>query len=321
MALSPEVQAQLEEQKKHCVFCKIIAGEMKSFPIYKDAVMTGMLDINPAVKGHALFMPLEHYPILSFLPPETFAHLFGKLPTLVKSLKTAMVVPGATAFIANGGAAGQQSPHFLMHLFPRERWDGLSLSGGKGQKTDLSGFWKSLNAVMTEHFSRNPGGSVKTSETYEDDLVQGSAPDNPWGKGHVVLSIPGKEFDQLDENASRRLFTVASYASSILFESLQAHGTNLILHTGESEDNDSGFRLHLLPRWQDDGLLLSWKPLAQKPDLEAIKSKLRDEFFVVEHTPPPIKRKEEDTGDKLKKILEKQSPDSEIERAISEARK
>ncbi|MDO8480780.1 MAG: HIT domain-containing protein [Nanoarchaeota archaeon] len=326
MNLSPEVKAQLEEQKKNCVFCKIVSGETQGQIIYKDAVMTGMLDINPAVKGHALFMPLEHYPILPFLPPETFSHLFGRLPAIVATVKKAMVAPAATVFIANGGAAGQQTPHFLAHVFPREQGDGISLSGKPSPTTDLSAFSKSLNAVMTEHFNRNPGkGAVKSSSSlYEDDLVTCEALGQPWGKGHIVLTIPGKEFDQLDEDASRRLFTVASYASSILFESFQAHGTNLIVHTGPSEDNPSGFRLHLLPRWQDDGLNLTWNPLPTKPNLEEIKSRLHDEFFVLEHTPSrPKQETREDTSEKLQKILEKtqKSPDTEIERAINEARK
>ncbi|MBW3016945.1 hypothetical protein KY316_01110, partial [Candidatus Woesearchaeota archaeon] len=36
-----------------------------------------------------------------------------------------MLVQGMEWFIASGGAAGQQVPHFILHLIPREEGDGL----------------------------------------------------------------------------------------------------------------------------------------------------------------------------------------------------
>src|SRR3989338_1040716 len=125
--ITPEIQAQLDEQKKQCVFCKILIGETESKKVYSDKFITGILDINPGVPGHMVLLPNEHYPILPYLPTATFKHIFGIMPQLIGAAKSAMIATGATVFIANGGIAGQQSPHFIVHLLPRERGDKVDL--------------------------------------------------------------------------------------------------------------------------------------------------------------------------------------------------
>jgi len=121
--MTPEEIAGL--QRKQCIFCKIINGEIPSRKAYEDDKIISILDINPAAKGHLLVMTKEHYPILPVIPLEVAAHMFRTTKHLVKALKQAMVSARATVFIANGVIAGQQSPHFLYHLIPREDNDGL----------------------------------------------------------------------------------------------------------------------------------------------------------------------------------------------------
>jgi len=121
--MTPEEIAEL--QRKQCVFCKIIRGEIPSRKAYEDDKVISILDINPASKGHLLVMTKEHHPILPVIPGEVAAHMFRTTKHLVKALKQAMVTLRATIFIANGVVAGQQSPHFLYHLIPREENDGL----------------------------------------------------------------------------------------------------------------------------------------------------------------------------------------------------
>ena len=36
MEITPEMKAQLEEQKKQCVFCKIISGEIPGKEVFSD---------------------------------------------------------------------------------------------------------------------------------------------------------------------------------------------------------------------------------------------------------------------------------------------
>ncbi|MBI2208489.1 HIT domain-containing protein [Candidatus Woesearchaeota archaeon] len=61
--MSPE---ELKEfQKKQCIFCQIISGNVQSRKIYEDGHVLAVLDINPANPGHILVMPREHYIFLS----------------------------------------------------------------------------------------------------------------------------------------------------------------------------------------------------------------------------------------------------------------
>ncbi|MBW2967484.1 HIT domain-containing protein [Candidatus Woesearchaeota archaeon] len=135
MELTPEQKQQLEEQKKQCIFCQIIEGKIPSKKVYDDKLVVGILDINPATNGHVLFMPKEHYPIMPLIPPETFKHMFDKLKAVDKAVKDALLCKETTVFIANGGAAGQQSAHFMMHIIPREgSSDGLDMLDLRGKE-------------------------------------------------------------------------------------------------------------------------------------------------------------------------------------------
>ncbi|MBS3136837.1 HIT domain-containing protein [Candidatus Woesearchaeota archaeon] len=127
MQLTPEQQQALEAQKANCPFCKIVKGEIPSKKIYEDDKIIAVLDINPAFKGHTLVMPKEHYPILPLLPPETFQHLSVKIKEISKAVKEGVLVFGDIIFVANGVVAGQQSQHFLLHIIPREKNDGIDV--------------------------------------------------------------------------------------------------------------------------------------------------------------------------------------------------
>ncbi len=122
--MSPEEIAAL--QKQNCPFCKIIKGEIPSRKIYEDEDIIAILDINPASKGHMLIMPKEHIPILPLVPPLVFKKLFLTTKILARAAKETLMASGISIFIANGAVAGQQSPHFLFHIIPREVEDNLN---------------------------------------------------------------------------------------------------------------------------------------------------------------------------------------------------
>ena len=124
MNLSPEIKAQLMEQKKQCIHCKLISGEIPNAKkVFEDSKTTALLDIYPIVKGHTIYLLKEHYPMPAYLSEEEFRHKFALIPQLAKAIKGGMVSTGINLFLAIGGAAGQQSYHLLAHLLPREEGD------------------------------------------------------------------------------------------------------------------------------------------------------------------------------------------------------
>lgn len=161
MQLSPEQQKQLEEQKKNCIFCQIIEGKIPSKKVYEDKLVIGILDINPASKGHVLFMPKEHYPIMPLIPPETFKHMIDRLKAVDKCVKDATLCKETTIFIANGGAAGQQSTHFMLHIIPRDSGDGLEnfdVTGKEASKEDLHEMIEKTGKALSATLARNLAG-------------------------------------------------------------------------------------------------------------------------------------------------------------------
>jgi len=124
--MTPEQIAEL--QKKNCIFCKIISGEIPSKKVYDDKDFTGILDINPATEGHILLMPKQHIQVLPQMNPE----LVGKLGIACRNVSQRVLkasgAAGTTIFLANGAVAGQKAPHLLVHIIPRKENDDLPLN-------------------------------------------------------------------------------------------------------------------------------------------------------------------------------------------------
>jgi len=121
--MSPE---ELREfQKQQCIFCQIIAGKVPAKKVYEDEKCIGVLDINPAAKGHVLIMPKEHYVIMPQIPDKEIGHLFLVSKYLSQAMLKVMKVPGTMVYVANGLAAGQKAQHFMVHLIPRKEGDGV----------------------------------------------------------------------------------------------------------------------------------------------------------------------------------------------------
>ncbi len=351
--MSPEVAAQLQEQKKSCVFCRIISGQMQGKKVYDDPLIQGILDINPWTKGHVLMMPKEHYPIMPLLPQGIFRHMFSRLPGLVKSLKAAMLTTGAIVLIANGAVAGQQSPHFIIHLLPREMGDGLdryefstkrTIDDERAEST-VKMLGHNIPLMMESHFRESPAGwhdgNIKTpgylddisgKRIYQDEKSLVVLPEKSICNGHMQIfsTEEEKEFERVGDESSIHLFRVASTAATAVFEGLGAQGSNIILKTGTSNDNPDGLlSIHVIPRMQDDGIDVICPPMQNKPNLDDIQKKLKERFFEVEYEEKHVEREVIDLDNQQPEIIrgreynmgDERSPADEITEAIERVRR
>ncbi|MEC8339245.1 MAG: HIT domain-containing protein [Nanoarchaeota archaeon] len=121
-----EIQKRIEMMKENCIFCKIIKEEIPGKVVFEDDLCTAILDINPATNGHLLLMPKEHYMMMPMVPDEVLGHLSVISKYLSDLLQEAFSAQDVTVYMANGGAAGQQVQHFMMHIIPRYSGDGLN---------------------------------------------------------------------------------------------------------------------------------------------------------------------------------------------------
>jgi len=117
----------MEEDQQQCIFCNIASGKIPAKMVYEDDKVAAVLDINPATPGHLLIVPKEHVAIMPQMSDELSAHVGMISKQLSHALIRALKVEGTTIFVANGVAAGQRAPHFLLHVIPRSKDDNIGL--------------------------------------------------------------------------------------------------------------------------------------------------------------------------------------------------
>lgn len=121
---------------EHCVFCKILAGEIPAAKVYEDEETLAFLDIAPFNYGHTLVIPKRHCHGLSDMPGESRDRLFAAAALIAPVV---LRVTGATGFnllLNNGQAAGQEVPHAHLHIIPRFVDDKVLLNAPQKQYGD-----------------------------------------------------------------------------------------------------------------------------------------------------------------------------------------
>lgn len=143
---------------EQCIFCQIAKGSIPSKKVYEDDKVVAVLDINPALPGHLLVIPKEHISIMPQIQPSLVGHLGVVAKKLSHLILKKLGVEGVSVFIANGGAAGQRSPHFMMHVIPRIEEDNVGLNPEKGQLSDedLRKLQSSVTGCVDKYFRKKP---------------------------------------------------------------------------------------------------------------------------------------------------------------------
>lgn len=102
---------------------------------------------------------------------------------------------------------------------------------------------------------------ISSNILYEDEDFQVILDSGPATKGHAIL-LTKKHFVNLfemDSETAGKLFPVVLKVATVLKETLNCSGFNLVQNNGE----DAGqtvfhFHLHLIPRYSDDGVGFTW---------------------------------------------------------------
>lgn len=124
--------------EEDCIFCKIVKGEMKSYTVYEDELVKGILDAFPVSKGHTLIVPKGHYENIYDIPGEVLSHVTMVTQNLAQKYKTIFNPEGINILQANGKIAGQTVFHYHMHLVPRYSDDGLNLWFHRDSKKEIN---------------------------------------------------------------------------------------------------------------------------------------------------------------------------------------
>jgi histidine triad (HIT) family protein len=112
---------------KRCTFCDLIQGAGEVSTCYEDADAVAFMDIQPVNAGHVLVITRTHYERMEDVPPELALHLFRVATRLVPAVKRVTNAEGMNIVVSSGDVAGQDEPHFHVHVIPRCDGDGFDI--------------------------------------------------------------------------------------------------------------------------------------------------------------------------------------------------
>ena len=100
----------------HCLFCKIIAGEIPADKLYEDEEFLAFRDISPQAPVHFLVIPKKHIVGPAFMEAED-EQLIGRMMRVGARLAQDLeLVDGFRMVFNNGAAAGQTVFHIHLHV-------------------------------------------------------------------------------------------------------------------------------------------------------------------------------------------------------------
>ncbi len=125
-------------------------------------------------------------------------------------------------------------------------------------------------------FCKLANGVIPTNSIYEDEDFKVILDMGPATKGHALI-LPKEHADNLyelpDETAAKILPLAKKLALSMR-EKLHTDGLNVVQNNGEvAGQTVMHYHLHLIPRYQNDGQRILWKPTSPSAEeLEAVKN-------------------------------------------------
>ncbi len=113
---------------KDCIFCSIARNEIGARKIKETGNAVAFLDVNPLAEGHTLVIPKVHYADIFEVPDKTLSEVIALSKKISFALMKAELAGGINLLSANREVADQSVFHFHIHVIPRKKDDGLSVS-------------------------------------------------------------------------------------------------------------------------------------------------------------------------------------------------
>lgn len=102
-----------------CPFCDIVSGDRHQEVVYEDDSVVAFLCEPPATWGHLLVVPRTHVEDLWSIGREDLQAVFAGVHLLARALRTALEPSAINVRQNSGRRAGQDVPHFHVHVVPR----------------------------------------------------------------------------------------------------------------------------------------------------------------------------------------------------------
>ncbi len=111
----------------HCTFCDLIHGAAEVSICHEDSDAIAFMDIQPVNNGHVLVVPREHYESVLDVPQDLGLHLFRVTMRLTAAIRRVTGCEDFNIVVNSGAAAGQDEPHYHVHIIPRRHGDGFDV--------------------------------------------------------------------------------------------------------------------------------------------------------------------------------------------------
>jgi|SRR5580698_3101096 histidine triad (HIT) family protein len=99
-----------------CLFCRIVAGEIPSTPVYQDEQSYAFADISPKAPVHILIIPRQHIASMADAA-EGERNLLGHLHWVAAQIaRSKGLVNGYRVVVNTGSDGGQTVDHLHLHL-------------------------------------------------------------------------------------------------------------------------------------------------------------------------------------------------------------
>ena len=136
----------------HCIFCKIVAGDIPAAKVYEDDLTVAFMDIGQVNPGHVLVASKRHAVTVMDLAPQEAAAVMQTAQRVAAAAQRAFDPDGITLFPANGEAGGQTVFHFHLHVLPRHENDGVALAWPRKEPAVhlLQGYAQQMQQALQE---------------------------------------------------------------------------------------------------------------------------------------------------------------------------
>ncbi|MBQ8039617.1 MAG: HIT family protein [Lachnospiraceae bacterium] len=125
-------------------------------------------------------------------------------------------------------------------------------------------------------FCKIAAGEIPSKTIYEDDKFRVILDLGPATKGHALI-LPKNHYAnlyELPEETAGDVMKLAKKMATVMTEKLGCQGFNLMQNNGETAGQTVfHFHMHLIPRYENDGQEINWKPGSPtQEELEEIKN-------------------------------------------------
>lgn len=158
-----------------CAVCQAIQSNA-GMAIYEDDIAVAIIDENPAAFGHVAVLPKDHYPIMEQIPDSIIDHIFQLSNKISIVLFETIQIQGTNLVVANGTAAGQTLPHFMINIIPRKDDDSINFTWVPKQHTEEE--MSTVELVMKDQAKNIGGFEISPKQEINLDEEHGSHHEN-----------------------------------------------------------------------------------------------------------------------------------------------